>query len=408
MMGKMKVLKCIFAIGLSALFVGCSLEQDPLAGKSDQIRGATPTPPPDQKPDPINSGNLVIDAPDHKTFIEGTESSFEVQSRVLIPGYDQTQIAIEDMSAAPGATFDPKIGQLKWTPPIGFTAGEAIRSIKISLRAVATSSKDPSRVPISRSSSITLAVQKNPQEPTIDSVYGMNVTLRENSMQRFQVKVKDPNSAGQAGQEPTLLFLAPDSSHINLAPFITDSNGTYDSNSETWSYWMRLDIGQELTDSSSPAGFEIQAVSSFGKRSSVYRVDTKIYTKLMDPVTNLKDGQVLKPDVENHVSFVVYDPKNEGILSIENQSIPMGAILSCSTSSGQTLECDFIYTPVGTPGQTGSGRIRFDVRSRNRDSNDNQTARAQFNFSFQVEAPSAPTPIPGPTPPSTHNKGGGR
>lgn len=396
----MKSIQVLILVAL-AVGLGCSFKQDPLAEKADVIKDAQKPAPPAQKPDPIDSQALTIEAPLHIGVIEGGTAHITITSRVNMSDYNAPALVIENMDAFPGAKFDPVTHEFTWTPAVGMSGDDIGRQMYLNIRANATSSKD--KTPLTRGTVVSILVIKNPQEPTVAKIQGIPRILREDKTYRFDIYVTDFDSHGVKAKAPSLMFLQP-LSGLSLASFLEVTYMDYDTNTLQWRFSCLLRVDANVTTSSEWTGFSVKVASQFGKMSQVASYSGKLYTALQKVQSTWPDDVVLKPQVENKVKFIIYDPQGEGVLALNSsdQELPFGAMLVCERQRTGPLECELTYTPPGIVGSEDSGKLSFDVTSENKDSTDPEKGRTDFYLRFRVEAlpqpPPPPPPPPGPTP----------
>jgi len=275
---------------------------------------------------------------------------------------------------------------------------EVGRQMYLVVRANAKSSK--SKTPLTRTANVSILVVKNPQEPQVSKMEGIPKSIREGDKYRFNIYVTDPDSHGVSGKSPSLSFVAPASTGISLASFIEVTYIDFDANTNLWRFSCTLNVTTNVTVDSDWAGFAVRANSKYGKVSQDASYSGKIYTSLEKVQTTWEKDQILKPQSENNLKFVIYDPRAEGLLELSSNGkhLPFGAMLGCNSTRSGTLECEFTYTPMGQVGKMSFGSFQFVINSRNRDTSDNLNVTTDFNFDFSVEALPAPTPTPAPSP----------
>lgn len=375
----------LFALAMT-LSAGCSLKQDPLAGRSEDLRNAKKPGPQPEKPAPVETDNLVIDAPDAVTFSEGVSNEFQMRTRVLLPEYDQVDLLVENIDAFPGATFDAATGVFRWTPPAGIVGTGITRQMLMNVRTYVSSSTNKDARVLTHGRVVVFAITKNPQEPTVSRISNLGATLREDDYYNFHIYVNDPDASAVA---PELIFTTPRAASKSLAPYISIDDVDFDSRTQVWDFSCRLNLySVEITNSMSSAGFSVKAITSYGKSSQPLEYAGTILTDLQDAKTTWQGTQTLKPGVENRIPFVVYNPAGEGLLSLDpGFKIPAGSSLSCvGTTVVGSMQCEFVYTPVGVVGRRTSDTITMYARTRNTYTSDTASTTTYFTYRFEVEA----------------------
>lgn len=383
--------KSMVLILLGGLALGaCSLQQNPLAEFPEVIQDAKP---PMTKPDiplALPSDALRIEGVDFFTFQEGVENSFELKTRVLIKDYEVREFEVLNLSEFPGASWDPTSGKFTWKPESGSVAGGWVTQKILRVRMVASSplEKNP---PLLSEKQIQIFVQKVSRAPVIQSLELKAKDLREGSTYDFEIRLIDEDAGLDSTQVSDVAFLAPANTFPkvkNLAPFVTFR--TIDPVRGSPGHWLvryRLNLkGEEITDSSTDAGFDVVALGRWGQRSQVLPFRTKVFTQLPDPVSNMSTNALTFPvGIESLYEFIVWDPKGEGRLSLLRvEQNPTGSQVQCVTGALRSiLHCFFKWTPE----EAQKGKlftVRVVIESRNSDGSD--PSKLERNLNLRVKA----------------------
>ena len=129
----------LLAVILSAGLFGCSnWNQDPLKNKDGVLASGQSKPVELVEPKPLASDAVRILAPDFMRFKENEAGELMVAVRNLLPGYS-VQVAIDNLTDFPGATFDAASGKFAWTPAKGLILPvELEKAMTLKVRTVAT------------------------------------------------------------------------------------------------------------------------------------------------------------------------------------------------------------------------------------------------------------------------------
>ena len=230
---------------------GCSLNQDPYAEKSEEIRNGVP-PELDREPaapKPLASDALRIDSLDFYTFREQVESEIVLTGRVLQPtaSFD---LSIDNMSDFPGAKFDAKTGSFKWLPPRETTGGEYGLAKRLIVRLTAPSAVGGAILGTTKAILVYVTrAEIDPEIISVDDLVRPNAT-REGELRRFTVVVRDPDSADVDGSRPVLNAIPSQRGPSDISglvymqePSFSETNPVQDpGDKRRWIFKMVLDL----------------------------------------------------------------------------------------------------------------------------------------------------------------------
>ncbi len=362
---KILVLSSLLAVTLA--LGACGTDQDPLARRTKELRDADK---PGEKPDrtPIDSRNMVIDTPNLVTFVEGKADDFTVGVRVLIPGYDLVDVVVDNMADFEGATFDPVSGMFAWTPPLGTVIEGFDREIKLNFTVQVTSSDNNKNGVMTKTQSVIVRIDKKPFVPVVSIVKAPSEAVREMDRVEFVISVSDEDRTGPSGRAPRLVFMETSSAAISIGQVMRVSAPSYNAVKGTWLFNCSAYLRGEYTPGQSTIGFDVEAISAFGRISLPVGYTNTIYTSLKVPLYTWGKVGPLASGEKVVIPFVVYNPQGEGLLTLDLKSvaIPDGSSLQC-TAGNQTsvLNCKFTVTPVGLPDRITDSKIFFTVITKN-------------------------------------------
>lgn len=381
-----KLSSTVLAVTLVAAFAVSGCSQDPLKGQPDNIRNGVP---PEKATKPIGKGtpkdNLFIDAPSSAQFIEGKESVVQISGRQLADDSGRTpqvgqdfDLKITNLADFPLATFDAASGSFKWTPQVGYVDQNYTTFADINI-VMTTRSSPPQQI----DAVILGAITRAAAEPTILSIDDLSqVATMEGKTRNFKIRVSDPHSIDQDNLRPRLIISATQGGLISAANFIKCSGASNckptldptDASGKTWIFDMTLDLAnQEVTQGSTNLVYGVSAVSRFGESSAVQEARVKVITSVKEPVISWPEGKEIEmvAGQENLFTFLVIDPSNEGILTVnftKRCDLILGAASSCSctemdSSSTQQI-CKISWKPASS--QKGVFKIELDYRNENK------------------------------------------
>ncbi|MFN7824773.1 MAG: hypothetical protein ACK5P6_05370 [Pseudobdellovibrionaceae bacterium] len=388
------LLVCAAVIALA----GCSTQQNPFDGNVvgvDPDEGRKkPT------PDPLFSDSLRLDSSSPElNFQEGTESTFTLSARSLIPATDAL-LQIENLLDFPGLKFDTKTLEIKWTPGLGFAGSDLQRRALLKVSYSVFSTEAQIRIQITKV--FPVVVLKKLQQPQVVRVTDLvSQPIREGTLRQFEVVVDDQDS--MTGKVPRLLITTNTSSSYPTAATLVDfttSQPVQDStNKARWTFRMQVDAREkELTRDEDQYEFAFIALSSFGIQSNLFPVNVKFRTDVKSPVFTFDNNdQVSVVATErNRLSFSVYDPSAEGKIVVSAGTlavIPGQHDVTCLMSGGNfQVKCDVLLQPdLRAIGQTYTWTVRATNQSpvQGDSAANKQVVQTMF---IKVEAPPPPPP----------------
>ena len=399
---------------------GC--QQDPFANKSEQIRNGIP---PELQKEPTaakprDKDALRIDSLDFYSFKEQIESEFTITGRVLEPK-GTFELSVDNLKEFPGAKFDPKTGNFKWTPPRDTTGGEYGRERRLVVRLTSPSLTGGTTEGTTKA--ILIFVTRAELDPEIISVDDLvRVPTREGEIRKFNVTVRDPDATDVDGGRPRLNSIPSKRGPSDVSGLVylqesVDPNPMQDpANKQQWIFKMVLDLrvpadqrGRDFTRTQENFKFGLQAISRFG-RNAVRDVDASILTDVLKPEVSWFDPIEAVAGIENVIQFTVYDPYAEGKLSVNFvtrvDQLPGAATSSCKVVSREgNVLCKISWKPLATT--TGDFAIEFEGLNQSRVFGDTKFTKETFKRMIRVvpgqpvippAPPSGPGKPPGPGP----------
>lgn len=269
----------VFVIGMAV--TACSFNQDPYAEKSAAIQqGVAPeldrTPP---VPKPRASDALRIDVREYYTFEELVEKEVSISARVLDPN-PKFELSIDNLDEFVGATFDPKAGIFKWTPPRDTTGDKYGLPLNLKVRLTAFPSVVGGKTE-GTVRSVLIYVTRAEGDPkiiSVDDLVAPNPT-REGEVRKFSVVVTDPDSADVDGGRPRLNAIPTNRGQTDISGLVYMEPSTASApnpeqdpgNKEKWTFKMVLDLavradrrGRDFTRDQEIFKFGLQATSRYG------------------------------------------------------------------------------------------------------------------------------------------------
>lgn len=396
---------------IAGVATGC--QQDPFANKSEQIRNGIPPelqkePTPEK---PRDKDALRIDSLDFYSFKEQVESEFTITGRVLEPN-GTFELSIDNMKEFPGAKFDAKTGNFKWTPPRDTTGGDYGRERRLVVRLTSPSTTGGTTEGTTKA--ILIFVTRAELDPEIVAVDNLTaIPTREGEIRKFNVTVKDPDATDVDGARPRLNSIPVKRGPSDLSGLVylqegVDPNPMQDpANKLQWIFKMVLDLrvpadqrGRDFTRTQENFEFGLQAISRFG-RNAVKDVDATILTDVLKPEVSWFDPIEAVAGIENAIQFTVYDPYAEGKLSVNFvtrvDQLPGAATASCKTASREgNILCKISWKPTATT--TGDFPIEFEGLNQSKVPGDLKFMKENFKRVIRVVPGQPVTP---PAPPAT-------
>lgn len=407
------------AVLAGVLNSGCSLNQDPYAEKSEEIRNGVP-PELDREPaapKPLASDALRIDSLDFYSFREQVESEIVLSGRVLQPN-PSFELSIDNISEFPGAKFDAKTGSFKWLPPKETTGGEYGVAKRLIARLTAPSATGGPLLGTTKAILVYVTrAEVDPEILSVDDLVRPNPT-REGEIRRFTVVVRDPDSVDVDGARPVLNAVPSQRGPSDISGLVymqetsfSEKNPVQDPNDKRrWIFKMVMDLrvpanqrGRDFTANQANFRFGLQAVSRFG-RVAMKNVDASVITDVLKPDASWFDAIEAVAGQENIIQFTAFDPYSEGKISVNFvtrvDQLPGSAVSFCKAASRDgNMLCRISWKPL--PTTKGDFPIEFTVTNESRVVGDRKVVSETFRRVIKVvpgATVSPPTPGPGPAP----------
>ncbi len=379
---------------LVSCLVSCGFQQNPLDGKGEILKNARPGSGDVEKPTADPSDVIYIDAPDSVSFIEGKKDVIAVEVHLSRPGFTNVNMVIDNMADFRGASYDANSKKFEWAPPLGTVVDGLSSKFELSLQVIA---KNPQTgVVYSRNKKVLLIVQRSPQDPQVLAINfpSFSNKLREGGVYNFTITAKDLDNSVDKTKGPEIAILPPTGNQISLAGFAKFKTRTFDVATSAYVFNFEMDLRNvELTNSSSPAGFIVQAISQFGRKSAGLPYNETLFTNLGTPLSTWSSAKILKNNQDNVVAFIIYDAKGESMISLDrNDNVPAGASIDCPQRLGAgAIECTLTWKPSLDPKNLPlSGNISMRVSSSNRDRSDTNVSQSTLQLNYQVVPGSNP------------------
>jgi hypothetical protein len=387
-------MKKLAFIGLSFLVASCGLNQDPLKSLNSKVKDSRPVTKPDQKVDPVASDALRIDSESIVTFTEGVAGHFEAHAKVFLSDYTASDLQIDNASEFPGMTYDAATGILTWTPEVGSVHEDFYTTKMLTLKLSATSI-NKNMPPLIASKNIQIIVNRtNYNAPKFTSASQDLKSISEGMSDEYCFAFSDDDSLDQNGKRPRVEIFQDSASDVNIAGYATVSSLDFSSSDRTWNACIQINLqNAELTKDVASSNLNFRIYSRFNKVSPDYHTEIKIYTQLGDVVSTFPDKTVVKPQVDNHISFLVYDPHFEGNVTLDSQSLPAGATVTCKPQQ-EMLACDFAWNPTADQANSSpDATVTFKSTNKKDSSRSHDT-----DLTLDIHVDELPTPTPTPTP----------
>lgn len=406
-----------FALSAGVLAI-TACQQDPFADKSDKIKNGVP---PELQRDPPkekaqSKDSYQIDALEFYEFHEQVESEITLSGRVLQAKATFT-LQIDNLAKDfPGATFDSVTGIFKWTPPRQTTGGDYQKTLRMIVRLNTkdlVSGKDggtTKEIPIHITRS-----ELDPEFVTIDDI--KTVPTREGEIRKFNVIVKDPDSADADGKRPVITSVIAQIGTADLSSLVymqdAGPNPMQDpSNKQQWIFKMFLDLrvqadqrGRDFTRTTDVFKFGLKATTQFG-RSTMKAYDAAVITDVLKPEISWFEPVEAIAGQENTIQFTVFDPYAEGNLSVNFISrvdqLQGAATASCKTASREgNVLCKISWKPLVTT--TGDFEVVVEALNQSRVPKDLKFQKETFKRVIRVIPGQPPVVTPPAPPPGPHS-----
>lgn len=369
-------------LGLSA----CKFNQDPMEGKAEEIRKTIPPAPPAEKPKEIDSNLLQIDGGDEDILVtEQNRLEFELRVRILDESYGTPQLEFENLSDFPGASYDVNTKKFSWTPELGTVGADFDKELTLRLRAIAYPLKDRGVFYVRRKN-VQIRVKKLVSVPQILSVKSNNQQFYEGrSYHTITIEVEDKDALDLDTLRPQLFLSSPKSDYVNLAPFAQISSIRKSNINGRWTFTVDVDLSNaEIVKGNDWGRIDFMVLSPFYKWSAIKTFEVQIYNNFSKVVATLLETMIFKVDIEQTVTFQIYDPKAEGNPSLDSNYTkkPEGSTLTCTNSSlAYVLNCNFVWKPAAS--DVGSKSLSMKVINSLR--NSPTSSETDLSFNIKVE-----------------------
>ncbi|MCB0351620.1 MAG: hypothetical protein KDD38_10580, partial [Bdellovibrionales bacterium] len=282
-----------------------------------------------------------------------------------------------------GASFDASTGEFTWSPPVGTAVGIEPKAktlhvtIVLETKPIYAVTKD-----------VSIFVIRKTQAPVIETVENLpdKQIVYEGRTHSFNVKVRMPAQ----DEMPTLIAPATVTgtgnasglvSFVRLQPVVSPQDPTL------WVFSMRLQTQDiDLTDSKMSMEFGLQAFSPYGEASAIVEKEFMLYTSLMKPMITWRTDGRFTTDQLNKVEFMIFDPRSEGKLDIQNNCLNvLGAGASCyCVGSDSAKNCAVEWMPDATKGSR-TYTIEFRAKNESPNARDSRFSEEVFRKKIFVE-----------------------
>jgi len=385
----MKKINLVLSIFLGLALAAC--DQDPMAKKADELRKAKPVTDLPQKPQPVDSDAIIIDYPQVFTFSEESRSEFKISAKVLMEGYSSIQYEIENKADFDQVIFNEQTGVFSWTPPKGTVTQEDKRLFDLKIRVYAEP-KDPKGMVLTKARMAKILVNRNYWAPKIVNVKDFPDKIREGDYEYFRIQVSDVDSGPDVADAPFIQFTDLKKTEVNVSSTITLYKTEYNRGQRIWEYEYMLDLRNvELTSSLANFWLGIRVVNKYGKNSGTpIEMGGSVLTKLSRLETTWNSQLKLTAGENYKITFLVYDPKGEGMLRYLGQTFSglPGSTLTCQ-GGGAVKTCDYVVKPEAD--LEGQQVLKFTFESLNRDPDDPKVKMEAFYLIYDVVPPVTPS-----------------
>ena len=363
---------------------------DPLNGLPEYIRNAKPG---DQKitPDPLIEADLPISSnQSYFLFQEGVAGEAQVFGRVLKPNYS-VSLSIQNLNEFPGATFDPATGIFRWTPDQVFIPdGRAQIDLELKVRLLATS---PEGAQVSRVKSFPLYLRPSSVQAVVVRDDLTEPFIREGRRTNFAVTVQYRGIVGQTALPNLRVLIDPPTSprDEDLSKYVTQLGDPRQSSADPthWIYRFEIDLyNVDLTKTSEDFKFRLSFQNPEAVSSTPREYSLQVRTDLQLPRSTLDRGTILAKAGERVVKeFVFYDPRDEGLLSIERENpsiLPDGMTETCREGDTKSVQICSVVWDVPPQQSPRSVELRYRVESHSQAEDDTHSVYKIFRLTFQV------------------------
>ncbi len=376
----------LLAVILSAGLFGCSnWNQDPLKNKDGVLASGQSKPVELVEPKPLASDAVRILAPDFMRFKENEAGELIVAVRNLLPGYS-VQVAIDNLTDFPGATFDAASGKFAWTPAKGLILPvELEKAMTLKVRTVATLAGSAT---VFSEKEIQIILNRAFVKPVISSITKASPIMREGEVLDISVLINDVDADPLDQKTWCSLNIKPTMWQKSLSGYMSLKSYRFVSGS-TFEALFTVDLrNAEVSEGLDTLYFDINVLTRFNQLSDNQTQNVNIYTQFSDlrstwsTVIEGKIGTVI------NYQFLVYDPKGELKVSFEGLKNEIkGSATKCTNATTSVLSCTFIYdtTVATTPALVPAvSTFNLSTKSKNQITADTFEVAKDFKFTLNL------------------------
>lgn len=381
----MKTLKQVTILAALIALTACGgWSQDPLK-HAHSTMGPGQTKPTTDHGTITGSDFLKIEAPLFKLFKEGVEGEFSVTARVNASGDYTVVVTLKNLGSFDGATYDPATGKFTWTPAAG-TATSEITEFPLDIEAVATA---PGQPVFKTTYRVDVGVAKvvNASQPTISEVNQANSDIREGTTDYVTVKVDDPSVGSSTNpSDYPRLFLQNVSNTPSIASFVEIQSPTKLGNN-SFEFAITVDLtNAEVTKDRTTYAASLIPMSHLNIQGSSQDITYSVLTSLSNLASTWPSQMTVKQGSKVDYTFLVIDPKGEGVVDVEDTSqIPAGSNMDCQPSGQSVLSCHFTWD-VPVDAALGSLYVATSFVNKSPDSTDSYSVSTPLDLVFDVQA----------------------
>lgn len=380
----MKLMNAILLTSCLSMVACTGFEQDPYKSKDEAIRNAKSVVAKPEKIRATSSDIISIDVPSLIKVKEGVTATIDFKLKSFLTGYNYT-FEIQNMDLFPGAKIDAQSKKLIWTPAVN-TANTSSSSRDLEMTVLITAiptSASVGKVQLQATQKIPFLIETVQTTPSIVEIRQVqnSLDLNEGSVQYFTVFVEDNGSDAASTVRPTLVFSG------LLAPYTAISNIQYQAAIRQWKFDVQSSLRNfKLGTTLMEAPLTVVAVNRFRNASAPNVIPYRILSQFGLLASNFASGQELTAGVLNKISFVIYDTKSTSAVRMtEKLNLPVGADITCDTTSQTFQQCQLTWTPAATDvGPSFSVDIKAELKSLN--IADTRSEIRTVNLAFKVKA----------------------
>lgn len=368
---------------------------DPLDGLPEHIRNAKPG-----FEKPINEGLSENEMPissnqSYFLFFEGVQGEAVVSGRVLRDKYI-AQLAIQNISDFPGASFDPTTGTFRWNPALGIVPDSSDMTER-NLRVQMIAKSPDGREVVSKTRDFPVLIQKVGIRAAIVGHNLNTAFVREGSALSFDVEVLYRGVPNQP-QPPDLRVQVEKPTNpwdADLSKYVTSAGAATQSRADAnrWTYRFEIDLSEaELTKSSRDFKFKVAFVNPQGLSSTPQEFQVEVRTDLSAIISTEERGAIeVNPGKTVTRDLVFLDPGDEGKLTaslIGPAQLPAGMTVNCRSGNSTAIHiCTVTWAVDPTQANATFVDLEFKAVSQSPIWNDSYFVEDKFNMYFRVVAP---------------------